>query len=160
MTIDISLDKRSIDSAIKKLEAYKASIQPKMDLLCERLAEIGAIKVSQAYSEVAFTTDGSQKDYQIDVRKEGNAYVLAVEGTDVLFLEYGSGITYGYGHPEPNGYGPGTFPGKGHWDEPNGWYTPAGQHTYGNPPSAGMYYAEKDMVESIRRIAREVFGNG
>ena len=70
-------------------------------------------------------------------------------------------MTYGFGHPEAqeHGMGPGTYPdGKGHWNDPKGWYTPGGQHTYGNPPAMPMYTARKTIEEELPRIVKEVFG--
>ena len=81
----------------------------------------------------------------------------------MLFVEFGSGIKYGSGHPEnaEYGMGPGTYPnGKGHWDDPHGWYLPkdkGGGHTYGNPPTMAMYDARKTIEQDLVRIVREVF---
>ena len=78
-----------------------------------------------------------------------------------IFIEFGAGITYGYGHPLAGelGVGPGTYPeGKGHWDNPGGWWYAHGQHSYGNPPAMAMVAARDAMVADITTIAREVFG--
>jgi hypothetical protein len=54
--------------------------------------------------------------------------------------------------------GPGTYPeGKGHWDDPNGWYYTHGQKSYGNPPAMAMVKAIERMTEEITTIARDVF---
>jgi hypothetical protein len=90
-------------------------------------------------------------------------YVVAT-GDAVLFIEFGAGYLMGYGHPEPMGYGPGTYPGKGHWDDPKGWYLPKAvqeatgkKKSFGNPPAAAMYNTVKDLEERIAEIASEVF---
>ena len=156
--ITFSLSPQSIDKAIKELEAYKKWIQQKADELCDRLSELGATYVSLSYARVnPFVSDNGGKDFQIDVIREGNVWTIRADGSDVLFLEFGSGARYGYGHPDPKGYGPGTYPGSKHWDDPKGWHTPAGQRSFGNPPSAGMYFAKVIMKEDLERIAREVF---
>jgi hypothetical protein len=88
--------------------------------------------------------------------------VIYAEGESVAFVEFGSGIKYGYGHPQAGefGVGPGTYPdGKGHWDDPKGWWYGHGQHSYGNPPAMAMYRAVEQMTEDITRIAREVFSS-
>ena len=91
-----------------------------------------------------------------------NGYTVRASGEDVLFIEFGAGARYGYGHPEAaeNGMGPGTYPGKGHWDDPNGWTIPNGQHTYGNRPGMPMYNAVKTIEQQIEQIVREVFAIG
>lgn len=156
--ISFTLGKQSIRKAIKELENYKKDIQKKMDILCDRLSALGATTVSLSYARVVpFVSDNGGKDYEINVRQEGNHWIISANGSDVLFLEYGAGDRYGWGHPEPNGFGPGTYPGVGHWDDPKGWHTPKGQKSYGNPPSAGMYFAKKDMREQLKKIAEEVF---
>lgn len=130
--------------------------------LCRRLTEIGAVVVNSAYDVIQYTGD---KDYHITVEPTENGYQILASGESVLFLEFGAGVTYGYGHPQAQefGMGPGTYPPTNpqhpHWNDPNGWYTPAGEHTYGNAPSMGMYYASKAMKEQIESIAQEVFGN-
>jgi hypothetical protein len=86
--------------------------------------------------------------------------VIYAEGESVAFIEFGSGDKYGHGHPQAGelGMGPGTYPeGKGHWDDPRGWWYGHGKHTYGNPPAMAMYQAVQAMTEQITMIAREVF---
>lgn len=84
----------------------------------------------------------------------------------MLFIEFGSGDTYGHGHPQNAefGMGPGTYSegpnGKGHWKDPNGWWIPksaGGGHTYGNPPAMVMYRTARELEREIQTIAEEVF---
>lgn len=128
--------------------------------LCQRLAAVGATVASLSYSRVAYT---GTKDFDITVEPTEKGYQVLANGESVLFLEFGAGVTYGYGHPQAQQFnmGPGTYPPTDpknpHWDDPSGWYTPGGEHTYGNQPSMGMYYAAKTMKDQIESIAREVF---
>ena len=138
MRTKISFDpisRQSIEIAIRKLEAYKRSVEKKTNLLCERLATP-----------------------EIEVENDGDVWKILANGEEAVFIEFGSGAMYGYGHPEPQGFGPGTYPSiKKHWDDPKGWYTPMGQHTYGNAPTAGMWQAKEDIKDNLKRIAKEVF---
>lgn len=157
--IRITLDTKSIGAAIKELEKYQRTIERKTKVLCERLATIGAVRASLDFSRGA---SGYTGDSSVDVQVEGTdkGYKIVASGGAVLFLEFGSGVMYGYGHPNPMGYGPGTYPGKGHWDDPRGWYLPkdaGGGHTYGNAPSAAMYWASETIRQEVERVAREVF---
>lgn len=158
--ITMELTPTSTNRAIKELQKLDAEWDRKIDEVIRRLAEIGATKASLGFSRAVYTGDN---DVSISVEPIENGYSIIASGEAVLFIEFGSGVTYGYGHPKPMQYGPGTYPGKGHWDDPNGWYLPKdadGTHTYGNPPSATMYQTGKELQQEILRIAREVFAGG
>lgn len=162
-TIRVRLNDASIDAAIKALEDYKKWIQGKAAELAKRLAEIGADNASVGYFLVKY--DGP-RDIDVTVESRGeNTYAIVASGHPVLVIEFGAGVTYGYGHPMASemGYGPGTYPGQVHAMTGKGWYLPksvagrSGVHTYGNPPSMTMYKTAKDLREDLERIAREVF---
>ena len=162
-TITMSLSTKSINAAIKELKAYRKSIDGKVDTLCRKLAEMGAVKVSLGYARAIYNGD---KDISVSVEKTDKGYSIIASGESVLFVEFGAGVTYGSGHPQAAefGMGPGTYPnGKGHWDDPKGWWIPeehGGGHTYGNPPNPVMYETARDLKDEILRVAREVFGFG
>jgi len=161
-TIKISLSAKSVDNAIKELKAYKADLRRKCMELCERLAAIGATKASIDYSRATYT---GPKDIAVSVEPTDNGYKIVASGGAVLFVEFGAGVKYGDGHPlnDEFGYGPGTYPippGKGHWDDPRGWWLPkakGGGHTFGNPPSMTMYQTGRDLRKEVKRVAEEVF---
>ena len=163
-TITIELSDDSITNAIKELRAYAAWVEAKEKELRDRLAMLGATVASIRFSG-AIT--GGTKDVSVSVEEEGRTAVIKASGKDVVFIEFGTGIKYGYGHPEAGkkGFGPGTWSdnpekgGKGQWDNPKGWWYGSGQHTYGDPPAMAMYSAVKEMTESLTRIATEVFAN-
>lgn len=160
--ISIQLNTRSIDAAIKTLQEYQQSLDRKRDELCRRLAQMGAVSVSLGYSRAVYS---GEKDITVSVEPIENGYAILAEGESVLFVEFGAGVTYGYGHPQAGelGMGPGTYPeGKGHWDSPNGWWLPkesGGGHTYGNPPSLTMYQTARDLQDAVLRVAKEVFAS-
>ena len=152
----------SIDDIINGLESYKRSLKVKADALVKALAEMGATNVSLIYARTPYT---GPKITNVTVEERGEGkYAIVASGQTVLFLEFGAGVTYGEGHPNQMGYGPGTYPGKGHWNDPNGWYLPksalgiSGVHTYGNAPSAAMYHTGKGLHQIVKQAAREVFG--
>lgn len=110
---------------------------------------------------------------EVDVQliKHGKGFEIIVSGEQVLFFEFGAGIRYaGQSHPKAGylGLGPGTYPGKGHWNNPRGWwytasnpsdpnirkYTSGGggsAHTYGNPAYAPTYLAGKKIEAYLKR---------
>ncbi len=159
--VAITLSSKDIDRLIREVEDWKNWQKQKTDELLERLAILGASTASIRFSRAIYT---GLKDVTVTVEPIGNGWLVKAEGQSVLFLEFGSGITYGEGHPKAAEYGmgPGTYPqGKGHWDDPKGWYLPkdkGGGHTYGNPPAMAMYEARTTIEQELTRIVKEVFG--
>ena len=155
MTVDVNVfDYASVSRAQRRLDEYFADLIEKANTVCERLATIGAVRASLDFSRAIYN---GTNDVSVSVEPIENGYAIHARGNAVLFIEFGSGATYGYGHPEPEGYGPGTYPGKGHWDDPNGWWYGNHEHSYGNPPAQAMYNAKRDIQAEVQRIADEVF---
>lgn len=161
ITIDI-FNPASIDAAVKEIRDYADWVKRKTAELARRLADMGAVNVSLGYSRAVYTGDN---DISVTVEQQGeNSYAIIANGEAVLFVEFGAGVTYGYGHPqssvEGTPMGPGTYPSeKGHWNDPKGWWIPGGEHTYGNPPSMTMYLTAKELRNQLEDIAREVFSS-
>ena len=153
-------DKKSIDKAIKELNQYKDWVQMKETELRERLAFVGATVASIEFARAIYS---GTNDVSIRVEDNGTKATIIAEGKAVAFIEFGSGAKYGNGHPmnDEFGTGPGTYSdgpnGKGHWNNPKGWYYAPKRHTYGNPPAMAMVHARDAMVEQLTDIAREVF---
>ena len=158
--VRFALTPEGFDSAIAAVDEYQKWLREKSALLVERLAAMGATKASLDFSRAVYT---GIKDATVSVEPISKGYVVKANGESVLFIEFGSGVTYGYGHPEASkhGMGPGTYPSdKGHWDDVKGWWLPkdkGGGHTYGNPPSAPMYNAVKTIEQELIRVVKEVF---
>lgn len=159
--IVVPLSESGIQKIQDELTVYRKWQEEKARELAERLASLGATVASIRFSRAVYT---GQKDVEVSVEELPNGYKVKADGESVLFIEFGSGVTYGYGHPEAGefGMGPGTYPdGKGHWDDPKGWYLPksaGGGHTFGNPPAMPMYEARKAIEQELPRIVKEVFG--
>ena len=165
--IKFSLDRASMNRAVRELRDYEKWLRAKAIELSERLAARGAVIASIEYAR-AFYTGPKYVDITVEERGEGR-YAIIASGETVLFLEFGAGVTYGDGHPQAEefGYGPGTYPSdKGHWDDPHGWWLPKeaqgsgedkSRHTYGNAPTMAMYNAGRDMRLELEAVAREVF---
>ena len=155
-------DKKSINAAIKKLTEYKKRIAEKEAEMVQRLSMLGASVASLGFSRAIYN---GENDVNIHVELNGNIATIYAEGEAVGFIEFGSGARYGSGHPQNGefGVGPGTWSmgaeGKGHWDNPKGWWYGSGEHSYGNPPAMAMYNATQTMVEQIAQRAREVWSS-
>jgi hypothetical protein len=156
--INIELSDASIKNGIKEVQRYKRWVLEKEKELRTRLAALGATVASIQFSRAIY--NGSN-DVSVRVDGTGSVAVIYAEGESVAFIEFGAGIRYGYGHPQAgeHGMGPGTYPGKGNWDNEKGWWYGHGQHSYGNPPAMAMYDAVQKMTEELTRIAKEVFSS-
>ena len=156
------ISEANIKAAAQEMRKYAEWVKRKEIELITRLAELG-----KSVAEIKFASavyDGTN-DVSVRVDNTGSVAVIYAQGTAVAFIEFGSGIKHGYGHPQADefGFGPGTWSegdeGKGHWDNPNGWYYGHNQHTQGNPPAMAMYNAVQAMTEQLTQIAREVFSS-
>lgn len=158
MTIRVNpFDPNSITEAVQQLREYKKWLLAKEKALRERLAFLGAVEAKITFTQAIYN---GVKDVTVDIEDSGNKAVIYAKGKSVAFIEFGSGAKYGYGHPmnDELGTGPGTYPdGKGHWDDPEGWYFSHGQHTFGNPPAMAMIRSRDEMAARLTAIAREVF---
>lgn len=158
--ITVPLSVSGIQKLQDELKEYRRWQKEKAKELAQRLAMLGATVASIRFSQAIYT---GQKDAVVSVESIPKGYKVKANGESVLFIEFGSGVTYGYGHPEAgqHGMGPGTYPdGKGHWADPKGWYLPkekGGGHTYGNPPAMPMYEARKRIEQELPQIVKEVF---
>ena len=162
VTVNV-FDPRDMKIATDEIAEYLADLQEKGNQICERLASIGALRASIGFSSAIYP---GVNDVSISVEPISNGWAIHARGNAVLFIEFGAGATLGYGHPEAKaeGYGPGTYnpdyptPENPNWRNPKGWWYGDGQHTYGNPPAAAMYYAKEEVIRNIEQVAREVFG--
>lgn len=157
-TFRLKLTDKDLSDTIKNVKEYKKRLLEKESELRSRLAELGANVASIQFSGATY--DGTN-DVTVRVDDTGSVAVIYAEGTAVAFIEFGAGAKYGYGHAYADtlGMGPGTYPeGKGHWDNPDGWYYAHGKKSYGNPPAMAMQRAIERMTEEITTIAKDVFG--
>ena len=158
--IVVPLSVTGINQLQDELKEYQRWQQERAKELAERLAVLGGTVASIRFKRAFYK---GMMDATVSVVAIPDGYKVVANGESVLFIEFGSGVTYGSGHPEAQefGMGPGTYPdGKGHWNDPNGWYLPksaGGGHTYGNPPAMPMYEARKQIEQELPRIVKEVF---
>ena len=164
-TINIDIfDPASIQAAVREIEAYKKWVIEKTNTLAERLAQYGLSRVQVGYASAIYDREKTGRDVTVTVEERGTGqYAIVAGGHDVLFLEFGSGIKYGAGHPLDSklGMGPGTYPGQTHVPEPGYWWYKGedGKRHYsvGNAPSMVMYLTSMELETEVERIAKEVF---
>ena len=160
-------DGRSLDKAIQEIRQYQNSLPRKVQTFIDRLAKEGLQVVQSTMESVPDEEKGS---YYTEIVNTSNGDIIGaairLTGDKVLFIEFSAGITYGTdNYPLPSGdkYGMGTYPGKGHWNSPYGWWYVDEQgnkhHSYGNRAYMPMYHAEQAIILQISHIAREVFSS-
>lgn len=168
--IVVRLDPKSIDKAIKELNAYKKEIETKAKLLVQRLidegAEIARIKIVSMgavdTSELLAGVDGYFSPLL-------NAGFVRVSSDHVAFVEFGTGVV-GQQSPHRNG----EYLSKASWgyatgqkifttkDGKVGWIYPTDdggfRFTEGMQSRPFMYETALALQREFPRIAREVFG--
>lgn len=170
MNIKVNVfDPASIDAAIEQLENYQKKLKDAAAEIVRQLSLIGYDVAYQVMSEHVYS--GETLSSLTIVEESPTKHILMAGSTALLFFEFGAGIKGG-GHPDPQGFGPGTYPGQKHAFDPKGWWFPTndpalavrydkdGQgwgHSYGNPPHMPMYKAERKMKDDLERVAKEVF---
>lgn len=182
--INISISKKdSIESAIHQLENYKQSLRTKADIFLERLALLGIPIIDARIAEAEGDEKLDKTHYShIQIRSFGDYHqaVLEVQGKDIVFMEFGSGIHFnGNPHESPNpslvqdvpggtlyhaggkelGYTIGSY-GKGQGIKDH-WFFYADDGTsvmsHGIQATMPLYSAELEMIKNIEKVAREVF---
>ena len=102
-TIKIPLSVAGIDNAIREINRYQSWLKAKTSVLLDRLAQEGLSVASANFAKAAY--DGTN-DVSVSVEQRGAGVraVVAV-GASVLFIEFGTGVTYPDNHPEAAEHG-------------------------------------------------------
>ena len=161
--ISFSLDTASIDQAIQELNDYREWFEDRCRTLLVEMAREGMSNATIRFRNAVH--DGGN-DVSVEWEDRGeNLVAVVARGHTVLFIEFGSGVRYPDSHPEigvdPSKTLHGTWSesdlGKGHWNNPKGWYYAHGRKSYGNPANECMYQAKRNLINSFEKIARRVF---
>lgn len=150
-----ALDTASVNSAIAELQRIRSEQNQKVQDACMRVADFGARWAGAEFASAEY--DGTN-DVRVTSEPTAGGALVRASGNAVLFIEYGAGALRGYGHPRPDGYGPGTYnptyptADNPNWSNPNGWYYAHGKKSWGNPPAAAMYHAEQAMRDYAPQI--------
>lgn len=159
-TITLQLSADSCAKAIEELEKIKSEIDPKLDEVCRRLAEIGA---QEAQLRAMMSRGYGNDDVQVSTEPMENGYKVVMSGADIYFVEFGTGIFAGEYAGDTSNVSVGIMPGdwsethakqystKGYWFYDNVFYR-------GTPAEMPMYWAGRRMREEMPKIVKEVFG--
>lgn len=151
----IELSPESCDAVEKELLRYDKEIRPKLDEICKRLAEIGAIE-AEAYFAVG--SEHGNGGVKVTVEPINNGYKIVASGHDVYFIEFGTGDMV-----SPH-YNPSVFVAPGSWSVVHkqqystyGYWYYGGERLTGTWAAMPMYHAEKAIRANEKRIIEEVF---
>lgn len=158
-TIVLQLSADSCKEALKELKEYQSKIEPLLDRVCKRLADIGA---EEARLHAMMAKGYGNDDVQVSVERMENGYKVVMSGSDIYFVEFGTGIFAG-DYPRDVNVSVGIMPGD--WSETHAQkYSKYGYWFYdnvfyrGTPAEMPMYWAGRRMREEMPKIVKEVFG--
>lgn len=159
--VRLQLTSAGIDDAIRELDEFKQWIVDRTKVFVEALAAEGMNIASVKFEHATYDGDN---DVSCSIEERGeNKYAIVATGKATLFIEFGTGVAYPDIHPagQETGMVHGSWSkseqGKGHWDDPNGWYYAHGKKTHGNPANMSMYNTIRELERQFEDIARRVF---
>lgn len=173
--ITFELGTKSINQAIRQLNAYKTELETKTErlreLIAERIAWSASNGFSTAIADDIFTGEGDRPtgDVQVSVDHKGDVSVVIADGNDAVFIEFGAGVYYNGSagsspHPKgaENNFLIGEY-GKGQGKR-KAWALPGSTNgnpilTHGTPAAMPMYRGVVEVTNMIGELAREVFGS-
>lgn len=170
-TVKVPLSQRGIDTLLREIESYTVWLKERSQVLLDRLAQAGFEVASARFAKAAYdgTNDAS---VSLETRSKGVRAVVAV-GASVLFIEFGTGVTYPDNHPQAAELGMkrGEY-GQGHGKQSSwGYYGDPGTNgvvktkkdgstvviTHGNPANMPMYETVKELEAMLPELVKEVF---
>lgn len=168
--IQMKLNTRDIDRAIKEIEKYRQDFLRKVDVfrgrVADELANDAQLGFSSAIIDDLIQGGGRTPNVNVSVTDKGGVSVVIANGSDAIWCEFGAGVYHNGsvgGSPHPLGvelgYTIGSY-GKGYGKGKAWGYYENGELkiTRGSPASMPMYNAMKTISAKVVSIAREVFG--
>lgn len=154
-TITIELSKDGCQRALKELKAFQKEVNPKLMEVCKRLAEIGA---AEAQAHLTLAQGNTDAVIEPPVPMD-NGYKIVMSGSDVYFVEFGTGdqVSAHFDTTVPVAWGTWSAENEQElWNYGFWWY--GGERLTGTPAYMPMYYAGRKIREEIPRVVKEVFG--
>ena len=175
----VDLSVKGIEKLKQDLINYRDDLPIKLTRFVKELAEIGIPVIETHMAEANYTYEengvrsGADTSHYTHVKLNSfGTYAqatLIVEGRELLFIEFGAGVSNnedagvgGSPHPkgEEFGFTIGSY-GKGYgarkvW----GYYAEGGELvlTRGVKATMPVYEADKEIIKSVTKVARKVFG--
>ena len=138
---------------LKDIIKRYSDIKTKCFVIAKKLCEVGEPVIRETHGSKA----------KIDIVPEEKGYSLQAEGEKILFIEFGTGDMAGVMNvmydEVPESVGMGT------WSRTHarmysryGFWVFGGQILHYTEPQPAFYYAYREMIEALPKIASEVFG--
>ena len=167
----IKLSDREIGDLLQYLEVYKELLMQKMEEFVQLLLEIGQQVAESNSSPAGDAVSQPSFRFEVTVNADSVEGKLIGEGSDITFVEFGSGYLYNgnlHSSPHPKGVELGMtigdFPGYffntfGYSQGAlyNGWYHDGEKH-YGVQAGMPLYKATLEIQQRAAEAARQVFG--
>jgi len=178
MTLDIDLDEKSLDRAIRLLELYQKDFMPKVHVVVDHLAKAAE---DNARAELQQHVWSGETIASLHTEKQDGKYTATRTvkvGGAAVWLEFGTGVVANncekgeFVHPyakELGMYGIGEY-GYGLGSNPKGWYFDSdaewangtynvyeSHHTFGIPATLFMYHSAWAARREMPRYAKGVF---
>lgn len=169
----------NVDKLIQDIEVnYVNDLNTKIQTLLTRLGELGYKNARDNFEHSIY--DGNKGNSAFYYQVDDDGVTITAYGEKIAFIEFGTGVTYGYGYKgeRPDGIVDIGEYGHKRGRNPKGWYyygeggQPAKsnkvsanakakglKHTYGNQPNMFMYYSLLAIQLELEQVAREVLGN-
>lgn len=169
--VKVPLSPSGIDKLLREVGVYKVWLEQRTGVFLDRLAAEGVEIASAKFAKAVY--DGTNDvSVSLEPRNSTTRAVVAV-GDSVLFIEFGTGVTYPDDHPEAGelnmkrgeyGSGHGKRSSWGYYGDPgtNGVLKEKANGktvviTHGNPANMPMYETVKELEQRLTEIAKEVF---
>ena len=169
--ITLTLDKASIDKAIREVEDYEKWMQEKAKELQRRVAEEIASNAQSAFAvsvvDDLLTGGARTANVTVSIGQSDGVTLVIANGEDAIWCEFGSGIYHNTPvgtSPHPKGaefgFTIGSF-GKGFGSRKVWGFYRNGELnlTHGTQAQMPMYNAVKTVGEKIVQIAKGVFAD-
>lgn len=168
-TVTTGLSVAGVKKMIDAVSNYTTWLKERTQAFIEALANDG-LNIAQARFEHVEYSGKNDAKVKIEQRT-GSSVALVAIGESVLFIEFGTGVTYPDIHPEAHELGMirGEY-GKKHGKQKTwGYYGDPGNLgkvidaetglvlTHGSPASMPMYETAKDLKAEIEAVARRIF---
>lgn len=154
-TIVLELSTQSTQDALNELKQYKRTVNPKLQEVCRRLAEIGMQEAQMHLAQAGY----GNTEASLATEPMKNGYKIVMSGADVYFIEFGTGDAVNNHYPEVS-----VPVASGSWSEThakqystNGvwWYN--GEMLDSTPAYMPMLHAEMAIRRNAKRVMKEVF---
>lgn len=166
----IEVDPFNVGEAIRQLEDFKKDFERKtykfLNEVVWQIYSLSQTWFDTSLSEMSLSGETSNPEVEVTINKEGDTSVVIARGTEVFFVEFGTGVYFNSSagsspHPEGGrlgmvigGYGKGLGKRKVWGYKADGVKV----KTHGIPAQMPMYRAFMRTYENIDKIARRIYG--